>query len=270
MRQISVRFDDICPTMNYEKFELANNALREIGIKPLLGVVPECKDPELLIEQEHSDFWTYIRELQKQGYIIAMHGYTHFCDTHGKGVVNDSPNSEFVGLPYEVQFERIRKGKEVLLQHGITTNIFFAPSHSYDRNTLKALKANGFRYISDGKSCKPYVQEGIICIPCRSTGIPRIKNRGSYLLVLHTNQWVRSDKRHSEESFLNICKQHRLDMVDFSCFMSEPCGFYMIQKIEEWVYIWYKKRFYPLASTVYQRIKLIFKVIVSVRKSLRH
>ena len=52
-RMIVVRFDDICPTMNYEQFMRADEILREYNIKPLLGVIPKCKDPELQIDDYH-------------------------------------------------------------------------------------------------------------------------------------------------------------------------------------------------------------------------
>ena len=44
MRKILIRFDDICPTMNFEEFDKAIDLMDELDIKPLIGVIPKCED----------------------------------------------------------------------------------------------------------------------------------------------------------------------------------------------------------------------------------
>ena len=46
------------------------------------------------------------------------------------------------------------------------------------------------RYISDGKSEKPVEREGILCIPCRFGGCPKIKDSGYYTAVFHAHEDV--------------------------------------------------------------------------------
>ena len=58
--------------------------------------------------------------------------------------------SEFAGLGFEQQFAMLEKGKAILESHGIKTDIFMAPAHSYDRNTLNALQKLGFTKMTDG------------------------------------------------------------------------------------------------------------------------
>ena len=70
---ILIRFDDICPTMNWEQWAKACALLDAYGKKPLIGVIPDCKDPDLQINEAKENFWEYVRELQAQGYKIAMH-----------------------------------------------------------------------------------------------------------------------------------------------------------------------------------------------------
>ena len=178
--KILLRFDDICPTMNWEQWDRAKQLMDEKGVIALLGVIPDCQDPDLNIDKPREDFWDYIKELQRQGFTIAMHGYHHVFDIQASGIVTPKKHSEFAGHPYEIQYEKIKKGKAILKEHGIETVVFFAPAHSYDDNTLKALAANGFKYISDVMSSKPYKRNGIICIPSRSGGIPKIKDNGYY------------------------------------------------------------------------------------------
>ena len=63
-RKILIRFDDICSTMDYSQWKRADEILRKYGVKPLLGIIPECKDPDLQIEPEHEDFWEWIKGLE--------------------------------------------------------------------------------------------------------------------------------------------------------------------------------------------------------------
>ena len=57
------------------------------------------------------------------------------------GGINPVQNkSEFAGHPLEVQKKKIRQGIAVFRQHGIEPSVFFAPSHTFDHNTLEALK----------------------------------------------------------------------------------------------------------------------------------
>ena len=132
MRKILVRFDDICPTMDWSQWNRAMKILKLYHVKPLIGVIPDCQDPDLLIDPPQRDFWDYLKSLQADGFAIAMHGYLHVYDTAVRGIVNDTFRSEFAGHSYEEQYEKIRKGKEILASHGIQTDIFFAPAHSYD------------------------------------------------------------------------------------------------------------------------------------------
>ena len=161
---IIIRIDDVCPSMDLIKFDKYIKALKELGVKPLLGVIPLCEDES--INYGHiDDFWTMLRQLQEDGYSIAMHGVNHVYCTRAKGLVCDRKMSEFSSLPFETQKEKLLQGKTVLEDEGIYTDTFMAPGHSYDRNTLKALKSLGFVYITDGRSKNPYVLEGIKCIP---------------------------------------------------------------------------------------------------------
>jgi predicted deacetylase len=168
-----------------------------------------------------------------------MHGLYHVFDTEAKGIVTAKKRSEFAGHSYEEQYDRIKKGKEILLSHNISTDVFFAPAHSYDDNTLKALYANGFRYISDGLSCKPYIRQGIICVPCRSAGIPKIGKKGYYTVVLHAHEWVRPDKAKDWHGFNQICDDYMTDIVSFEVYKEGPLGNQYIQMINERLYYWF-------------------------------
>ncbi len=240
--KILLRFDDICPTMNWEQWNRAKNLLDEKGKVALLGVVPDCQDTDLFIDEPRPDFWDYIKALHGQGYTIAMHGYKH---------VFECGHSEFAGLPYEKQLEKIQKGKAVLEEHGIETDVFFAPAHNYDDNTLRALSACGFKYMSDGLSRKPYSRFGVTLLPCRSGGIPRIsKNSGFITAVVHAHEWVRNDKKQDWFSFNDVVNNHTDEIVSFSEFIKWGKGLAYTQQCDAHIYSFYIHHVKPVLVSI--------------------
>lgn len=246
-KKILIRFDDICPTMNWTQWEEAKNLMDETGVTALLGVVPDCKDPDLMIEEPRADFWEYIRDLQSRGYAIAMHGYQHVFALKADGIVTRNKISEFAGLPYEVQLEKIKRGKEILKSHGIETDVFFAPAHSYDDNTLRALSACGFKYVSDGFSSKPYMRQGIKMIPCRNGGIPSMKKRKGYVTaVVHAHEWVRQEKAGDWNKFQRLVTDNKTEIVTFDSYVNRKEGNAFFQRIVERFYLFYTLMLRPI------------------------
>lgn len=223
MRKILLRFDDICPTMDFEQFARAKKELDKCKGKPLLGVIPVCSDSDLQIEKEHADFWEWLKQLQSEGYTVAMHGFHHVFDTEGKAILTQRKLSEFAGHSLDEQRHIIELGKKELEEHGICTDIFFAPAHSYDENTVKALALNGFKYVSDGRSDKPYVWHGVTFLPC-STGVPKMKKDGYYTAVFHAHEWVRADKKQGYDQLVDICSNHANEVVGFNEYIQQPVG----------------------------------------------
>lgn len=257
-RKILLRFDDICPTMNWGQWYKAKRLLDENGATALLGVIPDNQDLDLLIDEPRPDFWDYIKQLKHEGYIIAMHGYQHIFDVNANGIVTRKcayNHSEFAGHSYDVQYKKIRKGKEILLKHGIETDIFFAPAHAYDDNTLRALAANGFRYISDGKSNKPYMRYGIICVPARSSGIAKMRFGIYHTAILHAHEWVREDKKVAWEQLQNIIKNQQNELLSFYNYANRPLGNVSIQKFNENLYLIWESQMRPYARTVLKILK---------------
>lgn len=257
-RAILVRFDDICPTMNWEQRNRAVTVLERYNVKPLIGVIPDCQDEELLIDAPRPDFWQYIKDLQDKGYTVAMHGYLHKYDSATHGIVNVTPRSEFAGHSYEEQLEKIKQGKAVLEQHGIFTDIFFAPAHSYDENTLKALAVNGFKYVSDGASSRTFVREGVLCIPCRSGGCPKIGKKGYYTAVFHAHEWVRPEKADGYIQLEKLCEEYSKDIVSFEEYCKRPEGNAILQKLNEKGYLFYEYTVKPVLRPVVRPIKEFF------------
>ncbi|MBP1762975.1 MAG: hypothetical protein H6Q65_33 [Firmicutes bacterium] len=167
------RMDDICPRMNYEKFRRFQDLFDCYHIKPIIGIVPDNQDDDLKPCEELPDFWGRMRRLKNQGWKIAMHGYTHVYATKDRGIFNNAGQSEFAGLPYPEQLDKIQKGIAILKAQDLATDLFMAPSDTVDENTLKALRESGFRYITIGSATAPYDWHGLTIVPCREAK-PRV------------------------------------------------------------------------------------------------
>ena len=151
-----MRIDDICPTMNWSVFNRFEAAMDRHGVKPILAVIPDNQDPTFHIDPPAQDFWERVRTWQAKGWTIGLHGYQHRYVTQGGGILGLTRKSEFAGLPYEEQLDKLQRAVAVFDQHGVAVDAWVAPSHSFDWNTVAALNALGIRSISDGLAFQPY------------------------------------------------------------------------------------------------------------------
>lgn len=204
------RLDDITPDMDWNRFYRVKAIFDKYKVKPLIGVVPDNQDAALKCGDLHPDFWEYIRSLEKSGWLVAQHGYRHIYETRNSGLLGIKKASEFAGLPYEVQYEKLRCGREILQKHGVNVTIFMAPGHTYDRNTLKALKNLGFICVTDGYADVPYYAKGLLFVPCRSSR-PRISGVMD-TICLHCNEMNENDYRELE----NFLEKNNAHVIPFS------------------------------------------------------
>ena len=157
-RTFIIRLDDACPTMKTDKWQRIEEILDRFSVKPLVGVIPDNKDEKQMYAPYDSSFWNRVSIWQDKGWDIALHGYSHVYTEKEAGILPYWRKSEFAGVPYDLQAEKIKKGLSILSEHGIRPMSFFAPSHTFDINTLRALHNNSdIRIISDGISFSPYV-----------------------------------------------------------------------------------------------------------------
>ena len=111
---ILIRLDDIAENMNWDLMKKIELLFEEYSIKPILGVIPENKDSELLSHPKKNDFWEQVRNWRDKGWEITMHGYNHVYDKFSKNgdYFNYGGGSEFCGHSLETQILRIRNGLE--------------------------------------------------------------------------------------------------------------------------------------------------------------
>jgi predicted deacetylase len=154
-----IRFDDICPQMNWSKWERVEQALLNQNVRPILAVVPDNRDPKLSRDPPRKDFWEKVRGWQARGWAIGLHGYQHQYVNREAGMLGINRQSEFAGLGYEEQLAKLRAGLAIFAQEGVRADCWVAPGHSFDWTTVKALADVGIRTISDGFALGPYRDE---------------------------------------------------------------------------------------------------------------
>jgi hypothetical protein len=188
------RMDDITPGMDWNRFWAIMQLFKRHQVKPLLGVVPDNRDPNLERCSRHPRFWEILRNLADNDAVdIAQHGYQHILvhrpDTSILGPTFGVRKevTEFAGDPFYDQDFRIREGLRILQQHGISTSYWMAPNHSYDDTTLRALRHNGFTAISDGVALFPFLIDGLVFVP-QTSWRPRWMPLGVHTICLHTNE----------------------------------------------------------------------------------
>lgn len=209
-----IRLDDACPTMDKAKWQRMFDILDRYGVRPMVGIIPHNEDPMQEIDAPDEVFWEKAKQWQQKGYAIALHGYNH-CYISNKGMEGLNPlwsRSEFAGVPLDVQKQKIRDGFEILSLHGVKPKYFFAPSHTFDNNTLRALKeCTDIRIISDTIATKPYQKDDFIFIPQLGGHCTEMKIPGVWTFCLHPS--AMSDANFdATESFL---KNHKHEFIGF-------------------------------------------------------
>ncbi len=149
---VVLRYDDPSGKTPVEEITRLAEALRRHEMCCTVGVIPfacagDSHDPK---EQSFHPLTEPIAEALAESareglFEIGLHGYSHQTNSrHTEGWF-----SEFKGLAYEEQLEKIAEGKNVLERMlGLSVTTFIPPWNSYDANTVRALEAAEFRCLS--------------------------------------------------------------------------------------------------------------------------
>lgn len=182
-----LRFDDVTPGMDWQKFGRFEKLAFELDLPLLVGVVPNCVDPKLTVGPVNENFWDTVRGWSARGWTIAQHGYKHQYLTKEGGLLGVGRKSEFAGRPAEEQYAALAAGKKILEEEGVWQPVFMAPGHSLDVTTLAALAALGFQYITDGYGAYPYQFGDLTAVP-QLFSVPTHFGFGVYTICLHVNR----------------------------------------------------------------------------------
>ena len=59
-----LRLDDLCPTVDRERWRKFRSLIAEFALRPILAVVPDNRDPGLDFSPPDPAFWDQMRALQ--------------------------------------------------------------------------------------------------------------------------------------------------------------------------------------------------------------
>ena len=217
-----LRMDDISENMNWPLMDKCEKLFDKYKIKPLLGIIPINKDPELLKYPYNSKFWERVTDWKNKGWEITMHGFNHLYtqkSNNKKDIFNYGGNSEFYGLKYSEQLSKIQSGLSEFSKRNIKVRSFFAPNHIYDKNTLKALKESGIKIIIDGYGLFPYFKDQILFVPqlfYKEIILPF----GIQSTQMHINYWKEKDFVNFENLINKIYK--KVITLDYIINISNP------------------------------------------------
>lgn len=183
-----IRLDDASDHMDVTKWAEMQEILDVNDVKPLVGMIPLNRDPVLTEKfQKNPDFWALANSWQRSGWRIALHGYEHVYSTNSGGINPVHNMSEFAGHTLNEQRRKIREGLAILREKGLEPDVFFAPSHTFDENTLEALRQESdIRIVSDTIANDVYCHNGFTFIPQQSGRVRELPFRLT-TICLHPN-----------------------------------------------------------------------------------
>jgi predicted deacetylase len=209
----TIRLDDACEYIKASNWKRVEEILSFYSIIPLVGIIPKCEDDKLISFGKCADFVSMINRWKNKLWIFALHGFNHVYTTKSSGINPINHFSEFADVSLEIQKQKIHDGLEQLRNIGINPSVFFAPGHTFDLNTLVALKEeSNIRIISDGISLNPYFEHDFTFYPAQ-IGKPRRFLFGFYTICLHPNTMREKDFVQLE----NFISKNRTKIIDFPC-----------------------------------------------------
>jgi predicted deacetylase len=214
-----IRFDDLCPTVDGARWAGNEALVRRLGIKPLVAVVPENRDPELVRGKADPGFWEHLRELQAEGWTLGLHGFQHLCEAHGWGLVPLHDRSEFAGLSEWEQHYKLERGLAILRGHGLAPTVWVAPRHGFDATTLRVLKSLGIEIVSDGLGLFPFQQDGMLWLP-QQLWSGEERAQGLWTILIHTNTQTDAEF----DRLAGFLEEHAADVITVEQAMCEFGG----------------------------------------------
>jgi predicted deacetylase len=142
MIDIAIRFDDPSAVSDHALERAILQAMDTHGTCATFAVIPHAGQQVL-----SADSVPHLIEARQSGRLeIAQHGFSHEpCQPQAR------PPSEFSGLDYASQIEKITAGRASLERiFGVAIHGFVPPYNTFDHVTASVLASQGFRYLSAG------------------------------------------------------------------------------------------------------------------------
>lgn len=212
-----VRFDDVCPTMNWPMWERVEALLLKHHVRPILAVVPDNRDPKLVAGEAAGNFWDRVHGWKARGWTIGWHGYQHLYSTASGGIVDIHEGSEFAGHAPEVQRDKLAAAARIFEEKGVKPTVWVAPGHSFDANTARLLPEFGIRVISDGFFWRPVQRHGCTWVPQQLWRFRKL-SFGTWTVCLHMNAWSEG----ALESFGRQLAVHEAAITHLETVLEQP------------------------------------------------
>lgn len=184
-----IRLDDACETMDWNKWITMEKLLEKYEVTPIVGIIPDNKDPEFCFDQKEN-FWNKCSEWKKKGWTIAQHGYQHRYHQNNKNKyfqLAHEKTTEFAGVSISEQYKMLLCGYNIMVEHEVIPTCFFAPAHTFDSNTIAAIKQIGkYNFVSDGYALRPYKKRHVAFLPS-IFDTPHEAKKGIFTFVYHPN-----------------------------------------------------------------------------------
>ncbi len=215
---ILVRIDDVAENMNWSMMKRVEKILNDYNIKPVVGIIPNNHDQNLLSFPKENNFWEIVSNWKQKGWEIAMHGYDHVYTTNSdkEDFFNYGGGSEFFNKDKKTQVMKLKKSLEIFNKNNILIRSFFAPNHNYDQNTFEALKEVGITEVIDGYGLMPFKKNGIKFIPqlfYKLISLPF----GIQSTQIHLNDWNENDL----QNFLDFVKKNKKKFINYDYAISK-------------------------------------------------
>jgi predicted deacetylase len=145
------------------------NKLESMGVKEdLIAIVPNWAGQWDI--RKHPDFIKLIKERERRGAELVLHGYTHKTDKKPHlydFLLGNVDAFEFRDLKYEEARLKLRNAKQTFkAAFGHYPKGFIAPNWSINEEAIRAVKDEGFEYISSIRHIKffnkPWVKSRVI------------------------------------------------------------------------------------------------------------
>jgi len=163
------RYDDYCgsPTKPFDIDREIINLFVSRGIPMVIGVVPliakdvyNYKNTEYYSLRDDEKRIKLLNYALENKFQISLHGLTHQR-------TRDFIRSEFKSLPYNVQYDKIHQGIEILTETfpDNKVEVFIPPWNSFDDMTVKSAHSLGIEVISCGWNYIKGINNGLNFAP---------------------------------------------------------------------------------------------------------
>ena len=229
-----IRFDDICPSMNWDSWGKVESVLIAANVKPILAIVPNNRDPKLNVMALRQDFWAQVRRWQSFGWVIALHGYEHWYETTDSGLVGINQLSEFAGVSRKAQLHKLQEGLRIFAENGVVTDTWVAPGHSFDAITVELLNELGVKIISDGFYFRPVSHLGVTWVPQQLWRFHRFPF-GIWTVCYHSNNFNEDDIKGLANDLMDYRSQ--LIGLDELIASKKPVSLTFMDRLFAWVWL---------------------------------